>query len=226
MKKLFTFILCAVISFATLAVAGCKGCGPFEQRELCIYCYFHGDSFELPVKFKGSHIMDGYMQFASEKDLTEFKQIIDDYDYKDFTVKSVLSGNLLVVEKTNSDGKVHYYSLILENSAEKNIFGFTFPGIALERVGCVLFPLHFIERSVIEDINWSSKLPELKLDIAYPTAHSIDEFVKFYSSTEECEVTQTDNVVEVIMKRFNSSTKLIITFNNGNIKFSYDYKPE
>ena len=219
MKNFIKFILSIIFTCSVLSVVGCDY-GAFPQKELQVYCLFDGDSFKLPVKFKGVWHMPTVMTFNSELSVADFKELIDGYDYGDDTVTTSINGNILVIEKTDSNKKTHYYMLTLYGK----IFWFSSPAYIFdENGGLILFPVHYLDNAEISEQEEGYGAPILKEGSYYTATRTIADFVQFYSKLEECKVLQDGDRLEVKIENGNSITTIVLTFKDGKVAYKEIY---
>ncbi len=217
MKKLIALIL-----LSAMLCLGVSGCGQ-NMVSLTLKCrYGDGDSFSLPLKQKGLREYPGNISFDSEYTLAELKDLVDSADYGNTQVITYLSGNTVIIEKTDSSQKTHYYCIHEKNG--RYYFTDALMGFVKKDFPSQVFPHHLIEEPQ-EDSNglgWDS----LKEETAYPTSHTPQEFATFYEKLEGFTVSVEENTVTVrfekkdvqnVLKQY----QIVMTFSEQGVTFSF-----
>lgn len=191
----------------------------------CYYC--DGDSFSLPLKQKGLREYPGNISFDSEYTLAELKNLVDSVDYGAARVTTYLSGNTVIIEKTDSAQKTHYYCIHEKDGRYYFNDALTYFDKHDSDFPPHVFPHHLIEEPQEDSNGLSLGWNSLKEETVYATSHTPQEFAAFYEKLEGFTVSVEENIVTVgfeekdvrmdIVKQY----QIVMTFLDQGVTFSF-----
>lgn len=197
-----------ILSFCLLFCS----CGT-NKTDLTVQCVCGKDYFTLPLDMEGSFEMPGTVSFSPDMDLTELKDTIDSQDFGTASIQTAIYGNILSIEKTDAQTKLHIYFVFRPSGRDRMYLS---DGIWLD----VVIPFHLLEE--IEDLGLDTETP-------YSTQYALEDFVAFYEKLEEYDLQTSENTVSVQLKEEyrrtdDNRTRCIVhlTFEENTVWFSYE----
>lgn len=203
-KLMITATVCA-------ALVGCLfGCNDATDS-LWAKCAFGDDSLTLPLRFESAHAAWYGTYFLSSESLSEMETALNAADFGGDAVSATLHGNVLLLEKTDTEGNVHFYSVESVNPNDPAAYAFTNLSEVYsigEESAVVLIPRHLLSCSA-EELGAGIKLGE-----SYPVSAQPSEFAAFYRRAGGYEVMEGEELT-VLGENF----ALTIAFDEGFVRF-------
>ncbi len=194
---------CAAFAAMFFAAAGCSG----EVDRVRARCLLDNDSMILPVKFEKAYPGGDFTYFLAESSLAELKSQIDGYDFGTASVDAAVYEDVLVLEKTDAEGALHYYYVHRDGGS----YIFTAPIGWIDGVRC-LVPLHLLdyggEYSGYEGEPCRARAP-------------LSAFREFYEKTGRFTLTEEDGALDLSWQGAAASMRLTLTYGkDGVVTFS------
>ncbi len=196
-RKIISFLLTGICGLAFLI-----GCADQTNRLIAGYPYAK-DSLEIKVKFNSAYRTEVGVNFSSKYTLGELKEQIDSQRKQGYTLETAMYGeNYVLVDKIEDNIRRHYL-LLYSSQPSQEVYRYEFitpvNTFYLEveegHYGEWLIPFHLLK----PEETYVKKYFEMKIDRAYSTEYSIDEFYGFYSTVEEYTVSREENVISLQM---------------------------
>lgn len=200
-----------ILSFCLLFCS----CGT-NKTDLTVQCVCGKDYFTLPLDMEGLFEMPGSVSFSPDMDLTELKDTIDSQDFGTASIQTAIYGNILSIEKTDAQTKLHVYFVYRPSGRDRMYLS---DGRWLD----VVIPFHLLEESE----EWQYSLLNLETETPYSTQYALEDFVAFYEKLEEYDLQTSENTVSVQLKEEyrtddRASYLVHLTFEDNAVWFSYE----
>lgn len=208
----YNFLKRTVLALAFLAaIVLCAGCNDRVDR-IRAYCPMDGDSMTLPVKFEKAYAGGNITHFLTESSLAELKAELDAHDFGKETVETTLYKGVLLLEKRDAGGALHYYCV----QAEGDSYTFTAPMGSVGQEAC-LIPFWLLD---YDDPYYSFEGEPCK------TSASLSDFRAFYEKTGQFNISEGENSLTVAWERETIALSLTLTLEKGIVSFALEAKAQ
>lgn len=204
----YNFLKKTALTLALLAAAVLgAGCNDRVNR-IRADCPMDGDSMTLPVKFEIAYAGGYITHFHAKSSLAELKAEIDAHDFGKETVETTLYEGVLLLEKRDAGGVLHYYCV----QAEGGSYTFTAPMGWIGQEAC-LIPFWLLDY----DGPYYSFEGE-----PCETSVPLSGFRAFYEKTGQFTVDEGENTLTVAWERETAALSLTLTLEECVISFALE----
>ncbi len=194
----------ALLASLLLFGAGCDS----GVRDIRARCPMDKDSMILPVKFEHAYSGGDFTHFRTESSLAELKAELDAHDFGTATVSTTLYEGVLLLEKRDAGGALHYYCIREDEDGDTYTFTAPMGWIGQERC---LIPFWLLDY----DGPYYSFEGE-----PCNTAASLSDFRAFYEKTGQFDIAEGENTLTVAWEKETAASPLTDTTEGKTIALS------
>ncbi len=185
--------------------------------EPTVRCVYDDDEFTLPIEGKAFLEGPGHLRFEWEGDFDSLKTAVETADYGDASVKTTLTEQILLIEKS-AGGHTHYYAIYHHPSGE-------YYYVSDCSQSAIVIPYHLLEPRE----EWRQTFYVVD-ETVYQTSHTVEEFKAFYDKLgDQLNIMETDDGLTITIKDTVSLSEtygfvrvlLTISFSESGVQFLF-----